>query len=641
MWYAPYRDAPARQAIGAGTVRSSRLPRTRCLLTRESYDRTTPFGRRLITVLDDKVHHEQIRLIYNQGPVLVLGATLCAVMMTLFLWLQLPRTVLLLWLLFVTAGAIVRLATFRIYRGAAPARRRLSVWGPLFWGGSLLAGLIWGTWPLLFYHLYSTEHLLLISTIFAGMVAVSAGSGTIYLPSFSAFSTPMMLPLSSKHLLSGNDTLAVTGVLMLMFLAVNWFLAARGNQQFRELIRARYENHELMMRLEAEKAIAERAVIAKSRFLAAASHDLRQPLHAMGLFIGALRNRESDPAQLEIIDDMARSSQALNSLFSSLLDMSRLDAGIIVVDTTHVRVRTLFEGLRAQFKQQASEKGIDLIICATEEAVWTDAVLFERVLRNLISNALQYTRQGCVRLSCQRAGESTVLVTLSDTGIGIPSAARDDVFSEYFQLNNPERDRDKGLGLGLSIVQRLCRLLEVELCLESIEGQGTRFDLKVPVGRMPPVVDAESPEFESDLGGCTIMAIDDEQQVLDSMRHVLEQWGCEVWLARSAKEALGVISTRHAIPDIILSDYRLHGDENGVDAIAAIREFLECDVPAVIITGDTTKEGLADVIDNRLRILLKPLRAQELRKVLDSLWSHGPTTGGEAVDDDITSVQWP
>ena len=398
----------------------------------------------MVASLDDKIRHEQIRLIYNQGPVLVLGATLCAVMITLFLWQHLPRNMLLIWLVVIGISAVLRLAIFRAFQRADSERQQSPHWGRLFWTSTLFTGIVWGAWPLLFYHLYSTEYLLLISTIFAGMVAVSAGSGTIYLPSFSAFSTPLVIPLSVTHMLSGSDTLAITGVLMLMFLAVNWFLAARGNQQFGELIRARYENHDLMTRLEAEKAIAERAVVAKSRFLAAASHDLRQPLHAMGLFLGALRNRETDPKQLEIINDMTRSSEALNSLFNSLLDVSRLDADIIVVESTHVPVRRLLDGLRAQFHHQAADKGLEFITSGSDDVLFTDAVLFERVLRNLVANALQYTEHGHVHLSCHRADAATVAVTLSDTGIGIPPQARDDVFSEYYQLNNPERDRSQG-----------------------------------------------------------------------------------------------------------------------------------------------------------------------------------------------------
>ncbi len=573
-----------------------------------------------MTELESKIYHEQIRLIYNQGPVLVAGATLCAVIITLFLWRHLPQSTLLFWLAAVGISTLLRIWVISVYLKADRKTREQAIWGPCFWLGTLTAGMIWGAWPLMFYQLYSTEYLLLISTIFAGMVAVSAASGSIYLPSFLSFSVPLIIPLGITHILSGNDSLVLTGLLLIMFLAVNFFLAARGHRQYRELIRSQFENVQLMERLAEEKLIAERAVIAKSRFLAAASHDLRQPLHAMGLFLSALRQRESAPNKLEIIDDMGKSAEALNGLFNSLLDVSRLDAEIIEFSPTHVTARAMFDRLRAQFMQQTDEKGIRLKVDPELHVFFCDSILLERVLRNLLSNAVQYTASGSITLRCEDHSDGSKLVTLQDTGIGIPVDAVDDVFSEYYQLNNPARDRRKGLGLGLAIVRRLCELMDMPLEMQSVEGEGTIFRLIVPGGDPAQIKRVTQHTTTMQATGRRVLVIDDEVQVLQSMRHMLEGWGCEVMLAESARDALKVIALTNETPEIIVSDYRLGDDHNGVDAVAAIRESVELEIPAIIITGDTSPERLKEVKETGLRLLHKPVSPDELHQIMHELF---------------------
>ena len=572
---------------------------------------------RLVTDLERKIYHEQIRLIYNQGPVLVAGATLCAVVITVFLWRHLPQSTLLFWLGAVGISTLLRIWVISVYLNADQATREQPIWGPFFWLGTLTAGMIWGAWPLMFYQLYNTEYLLLISTIFAGMVAVSAASGSIYLPSFLSFSIPLVIPLGVTHILSDDDSLVLTGLLLIMFLAVNFFLAARGHSHYRELIRSQMVNAELMESLEEEKQIAERAIVAKSRFLAAASHDLRQPLHALGLFLSALRHREDEPKKLEIINDMSKSAQALNGLFNSLLDVSRLDAEIIEFNPAHVKASVMFDGLRAQFTQQTDEKGVTLHMEGGDRAFYSDSILLERVLRNLLSNAVQYTTTGTITMRCEEHEHGSKLVTLLDTGIGIPAEAVEDVFSEYYQLNNPARDRSKGLGLGLAIVRRLCELMDMPLEMESVEGRGTLFRLTVPGGDPAQIEKTSHREATLTATGRRVMVIDDESQVLQSMRHMLEGWGCEVLLAESARDALKIIALTDEVPELIVSDYRLRENLNGIDAVAAIRESLDHVIPAIIITGDTSPERLKEITDTGMVVMHKPVNPGELHEVMD------------------------
>jgi len=525
--------------------------------------------------LESKIYHEQIRLIYNQGPILIAGSTLCALLISVFLWRQLPHLPLVIWLMAIGVATLLRLWCMFIYRRSTSVSKERKLWGPLFWLGTLITGIIWGIWPLMFYSLYSTEYLLLISTIFAGMVAVSAASGSIFLPSFLSFSVPLVVPLAVIHLVSDNDSLILTGILLLMFLLVNFFLAIRGNRQFRQLLRTQFKNDELLQKLAEEKGIAERAVIAKSRFLAAASHDLRQPLHAMGLFLSTLRQRETEPKKLEIIDDMSKSSKALNGLFNSLLDMSRLDAEIIDFNPSHITADDVFNGLRVQFMHQAADKGIQLLVDAKEHVFYTDAILLERVLRNLLSNAVQYTEVGLIRLSCEDHDDGSMLIVLEDTGIGIPQENKDAIFSEYYQINNGSGDRAEGLGLGLAIVRRLCELMDIPLSMQSVEGLGTVFKLIVPGGDEAQVRPKEHLDVSTLAKGRKVLVIDDEVQVLQGMRHLLESWGCEVMLAESARDALKIIALTDEVPDMIVSDFRLRSNRNGIDAVAAICEALD------------------------------------------------------------------
>ncbi|MFK8083314.1 MAG: hybrid sensor histidine kinase/response regulator [Granulosicoccus sp.] len=572
--------------------------------------------------IERKIYNEQIRLIYNQGTIPIAGATICALVLTLFLWRQMPQVTLVFWLVGVGFSALLRLWCIYAYLRADQQTRKHSVWGTLFWLGSLAAGMIWGALPLIFYSVYSTEYLLLISTIFAGMVTISAANGSNYLPSFLSFSVPLVLPLAIAHLLSGIDSLELVGILLIMFLATNFMLAVKSNRQNRDLISSQLENQTLVESLAEEKQIAERAMVAKSRFLAAASHDLRQPLHAMGLFLSALRSREREPEKVRIIEDMSKSADALNSLFNSLLDVSRLDAEIIEFNPVHVQASRVFDALRAQFEQQASEKNISLSILADDHVLFSDVVLLERVLRNLLSNAVQYTCSGSISLQCKARADGSKLVTLSDTGIGIPAESAEDVFSEYYQLNNPARDRSKGLGLGLAIVKRLCELMDLPLEMESVEGRGTVFRVVVPGGDPLQIIQPATPSTGIAAEGRRVLVIDDELQVLQSMRHMLEGWGCEVLLAESARDALRILALSDMVPDIIISDYRLADNLNGVDAVEAIRESVEKPVPAIVVTGDTSPERLKQVKETSLQLLHKPVRPDELHEVMTMLFKE-------------------
>jgi len=280
----------------------------------------------------------------------------------------------------------------------------------------------------------------------------------------------------------------------------------------------------------------------------------------------------------------------------------------------------MFNGLRVQFVQQAAEKQIQLLVTPEDHVFYCDSILLERVLRNLLSNAVQYTSTGFVSLSCQDDADGSKLIILKDSGIGIPSENSEDVFSEYYQLNNLNRDRSKGLGLGLAIVRRLCELMDIPLEMQSQEGRGTVFRLVVPGG--DPAQIKPRMRFDNTMQAKhrRVLVIDDEPQVLQGMRHMLEGWGCKVMLAESARDALKAIAITDFLPELIVSDLRLGDNQNGVDAVAAVHESLESDVPAIIISGDTSTEQLKQVKKTGLLFLHKPVAADELYQHMHALF---------------------
>ena len=565
--------------------------------------------------LDARIRAAQVRLIYGQGRALVLGAATAAAATMLFAWWlgagEFPWP----WLAALAVVSAVRLGVIGAYHRAGAAIGEAGLWGRRFWLGTLAAGTLWSSWAVSRHDPGEIELLLLLSTVFAGMVAVSANSAGAHLPSFLSFSVPLTLPLAGAHVVSGRHSLVATGVLLGLFLVVNAALALRTSRHHAELIRARCNEEALLARLEREKRIAEQAVVAKSRFLAAASHDLRQPLHALGLFVEALRRRVAGAEERAIVEDVAGSTDALKELLDSLLDLSRLDAETVPFEPRDVSLDALFERLRARFAPEALEKGLVLEANARALAARTDPILLERVLGNLLSNAVRYTERGGVRLEARRVAGGACRIELADTGVGIPAAAREEVFGEYVQLDNPARDRAQGLGLGLAIVRRLCALMDVPLEMDSALGRGTRFRLDVPQGRPArtrPPAGARPPAC----AGALVLVVDDERPVLEATGRLLESRGCNALLAGSAREALRAVALAGRDPDLVLSDLRLGAGESGIEAVAAIREAVSPALPAAIVTGDTSPGRLREIRASGLEALYKPVSPAELDALL-------------------------
>ncbi len=377
--------------------------------------------------------------------------------------------------------------------------------------------------------------------------------------------------------------------------------------------------------LTAKKIMAERANQAKSRFFAAASHDLRQPLHALSLFVAALKARNAQAETQSLIDNIEASTAAMELLFNALLDISRLDAGAIEARPVHFSLRKILDDLEQQFGAVAAEKQLKLRFRPCDATVYSDPLLVERILANLVANAIRYTDDGGVLVGCRRRGR-TLRISVIDTGRGIPPDQQESVFQEFVQLHNPARDRSKGLGLGLAIVSRLGRLLGHRVELRSVPAHGSVFSIDVPLGdaaliRAPAV---STPPGQTP-GDALVVLVDDESAILRGMAELFDNWGIDLVTAHSADEAEQWLATVERVPDVIVSDYRLPDDVDGIAVITRLRQKFDRDIPAILVTGDTAPDTILRINRAGFPLLHKPLRPAKLRALLTHLIQQART----------------
>jgi PAS domain S-box-containing protein len=365
-------------------------------------------------------------------------------------------------------------------------------------------------------------------------------------------------------------------------------------------------------------AEAERANKAKSRFLAAASHDLRQPLQALNMFVAALGAHNRDGKSREILAAIEDSLQATNALLDSLLDVSRLDAGVLHANPRRVAILDLLDRMETEFTEPAREKGLTLRVVPSSAVAYTDPTLLDRMVRNLVSNAVRYTARGRILIGCRRRGR-LLSIEVRDTGIGIPAEKLQAVFEEFYQIGNPERDRTRGLGLGLAIVDRIAKLLGHKVEVWSRPGRGSMFSILVPLADASARPEPRPAAAEGRLDGAFLVAIDDEPMQLRAMTELFRQWGCDVLPANSAEDALGQLATASRKPDAIIADYRLRAGRTGAEAIVAVRTAIQVPVPGVILTGDTEPARMVEAATSGFSLLYKPVDPMRLRLLLMEL----------------------
>ena len=493
---------------------------------------------------------------------------------------------------------------------------------------SFLRAVVWGLLPLAFYQPGALEYQL-VNFIFV-VVGVSMAL-MLSAPSrrmFLLIVPPILAPVALLFLFEGGEIEQALALGCVFYGLTLYRMFGRLHAVLLQNIALKHEKIALSAQLQTQKQAAEEASFAKSRFLAAASHDLRQPLHAQSLFVEELMLRTREPGLLAIMQKLQQSMAGMRQLFDELMDVNKLDAGAVPVRQEVFCLRPLLASLRSEFAAQAKQRGLTLRVVPSRLCVRSDRQLLARVLRNLLSNALRYTQGGGVLIGCRRCGDS-LRIDVLDTGRGIPQSEQRRVFQEFYRLPGDSDADPRGLGLGLSIVQRLCDLLDSRLELDSAIGRGSRFSVWLPRVACPrqalPAMRSSAVPADG-IAGCRVLVVDDDGDVTDAMHGLLTAWGCAVTTAHSAAAALQQLDEA-APPDFVIVDFRLAGSRapvrNGVELVTLLRRRLRRQLPAIIVSGETGSEIEQLARQAAVPLLCKPLAPARLRALLASMLATG------------------
>jgi len=376
-----------------------------------------------------------------------------------------------------------------------------------------------------------------------------------------------------------------------------------------------------LQELKVKRDAADRASAAKTRFVAAASHDLRQPMHAVGLLVGILAERQISPEISSLLNKIQLSVSALENLFETLLDISRLDAGIVAPHLTCVSLESVLESVELTHSQTAADKGLTLRVHGLRTLVHTDSALLLSMLGNLVSNAIRYTERGRIDVYCQKRGR-LVTVYVCDTGIGIPAAELERIFEEFYQLSDTNRARGRGLGLGLAIVRRTAQLLGHSLSARSAINVGSVFGIELPIataGQFRQMAPLSVCARDSVLGGAFVVVVDDDQESRFATEAIFKSWHCHVIASSGGAAVLQELAQHLRQPDLIVADYWLSNRETGLAIIQDIRRDAEMAIPAIILTADHDVARAIQANAHDIVFLQKPANAQRIRRIVMDL----------------------
>jgi signal transduction histidine kinase/CheY-like chemotaxis protein len=579
-------------------------------------------------------------------PFALAGSVISACVVAYVMLAVVPKTQVVVWLVASVVVAAFRLVAMLHYRRVSHRPGAGERWLRQMVAGNVASGMLWGL-PFA----YWTFFVPLEYQLFFIVVLFGLGTGAIYsnymvLSAVYAFLVPTFAPTFIALAVQPsavNVALVASGI---AYLVATVAFIHRMNRTHLNALQLSYENLALLQQVRREKEAAERSDLEKSRFLAAASHDLRQPVHAMSLFLGLLANERLSVHGRYLVENITKASAAMGHLFDALLNISRLDAGVIHPRLQNFPLDRLLDQIRTEYTPQAQQKGLALKVRRCKASVHSDPMLLERILRNLVSNAIAHTRSGRVLIGCRARG-GNIRIEVWDTGPGIPPHEHERIFWEFHQLQNPERDRSKGLGLGLAIVRRTAALLGHALAMRSIEGRGTAFLLSVEAHRASAV---ETPVEVGAFGGGggaagaslpyidarptkgqLILVVDDDAQNREGLQLLLESWGHRVVAAAGVDELVALIADVPGKPNLIVSDYRLREHETGIEAIDRVHEEYNDDaIPALLVSGDTDPARLIEAAARSIPVLHKPVEVDALRSWVEKLLVAGTAPDNKA-----------
>ena len=579
-----------------------------------------------------RVRADQVATLYGSWHRTTASMTLGAAILCTVLWDREDAVVMGLWFAAILANQAWRGVLARAWRRAGPAIADAPRWGRYWAVGSSLAGALWGVAAVVMFPASPPHQALLIVCLFS-VVLGGLNLTAVYKPSFYGFVLAVLVPLIARVAFEGDQVHLFTALVLQVVLVFVLSFGRQTNELLTNSLAIRYKNVDLIDALKAQsqaaesaRAAAETANHAKSQFLAAASHDLRQPLHAMGLYSAALSAKARDTEMKPLAASIHSSVEALETLFGQLLDLSRLDAGALQPERGDVALGPLFSRLDTDFAALAAARGLTLRVVPTVWCVDSDSMLLEQILRNLVANALRYTRTGGVVVGARRRG-AAVRIDVVDTGIGIAPADRERIFDEFVQIGAGTcRDSGRGMGLGLAIVRRLCTLLDHPLALLSTAGRGSRFSVTAPRVVLRRRRNEAASAFREPGGELVpnasfadrlVAIVDDDPVVVDAMCTLFASWGSRVAGGDDAPAVLAAIGAE--VPDLIVADLRLANGRSGIVAIGDLRRAFGHPTPALIVSGDTTDAARDEARAAGIAMLAKPVVAIALRHAADGI----------------------
>ena len=587
---------------------------------------------------------DQVATLYANGHLTSVSMALGALILCMAMWTQISASAMLVWVALIALNQLWRVGLVRVFERRRPGPDAAPRWGRYWAIGSTLAGSLWGAAAVAMFPEPPAYQSLLIVCLF-GAALGGLNLTAVYKPSFYGFVLPALVPLIVRVAWVGDSVHWFIAGVMSVVLAFVVGFGHRLNDLLTRSLAIRYENVDLIAELKDKtrsaldaRAAAESANRAKSQLLAAASHDLRQPLHALGLYVSALSARARDAEWRPLVAHVESAANALEIQFAQLSDLSRLDAGALVPERTEIALGGLFARIRAEFAPQAAARGLAFTIVPTRLVVESDPALLERIVGNLVANGIRYTNRGGVLLGARRAGKR-VAIDVVDTGIGIAPAHRERIFEEFYRVKEHSRTDQprRGMGLGLAIVRRFADLLGHDITLDTCVGRGSRFRVLVPrIVRTPSrarllraALHCAEPGVPS-CAGRVVAVIDDDGETLDAMQTLFETWGATVACGDSVDALLAAIGDVERYPDLIVADLRLAEGASGIDAVRRLRHELGMPIPAIIVSGDTGTSADREARAAGLMLLPKPVVGATLRATAIALMSQASYVGATA-----------
>jgi len=579
------------------------------------------------------IRAEQVRARIDSYPLMLIAQLVLAPLLAMLMWDRVAHGVLQVWLALIYYVHAVEFHYWRKLRSQNKDVAQNREWDRRFRILTAMSSIAWGSTGVFMFVPGDLAYQALMICVVMGMSAGGATSNPFHPPSMFIYQAGMILPLLGRLAWENDTTHWILFVMLSLFCIFVLKSAVELIRTFEQSQRRRFENERLVGALlerkrdaEASRLIAEQANQAKSKFLATASHDLRQPLQALRLFSEALQDVAKEKETIRLSGQITKSVNALVDMFDDLLDVSRLDAGIVEPRWQHFTLGSLLDRLYGDFAPLAQAKGLSfqLPVCMGEccpnneckAVIYSDPFLLERMLRNLISNSIRYTDTGGVAVRCMCTPDKVEL-EIADTGIGIKASMLPHIFEEYYQADNPHRDRRKGLGLGLAIVRRIEGLLGSKVRVRSEPAVGSTFSFTVPVGdatqQAQPFVVTHS---QYDLSGKVVALVEDDPDIRELSLELMEQWGCRVVAGEYAEDVMRKLDVAEVRPDLLVCDYRLPYGMTAIQVIKRMRELWGSELPAVVLTGDTARETLNEIHASDAILLHKPIAPVRLRSMM-------------------------